>query len=114
MQTALIPSKVERGGAAGYEEVTPSRYTTTLYALFAAIQDVVGPEDDVQVVATVVYLLQSGRLTWLGQVRAPLGPSRHAAMGTRQYVCLPVAVEWSGLRGQQEECTPQRAPHTQP
>jgi hypothetical protein len=112
MQTALISSKVEKGGTAGYEEATPSRYTTTLYALLTAIQEVVGPEDDAQVIATVVHLLQSGRLTWLGPPSGPLDPSRRAARGTRQYVCLPVAAERSGLRGQQEECTPQRAPHT--
>jgi hypothetical protein len=111
MQTALIPSKRARGGTAGHEEATPSRSTTTLYALLAAIQDVVGPEDDAQVVATVVYLLQAGRLTWLGQVRASLGPSRRAAMGTRQYVGLLVTAERSGPRGQREEHTPQRAPH---
>ena len=112
MQTALIASKVARGGTAGYEEATPSRYTTTLYALLAAIQNVVGPEDDAQVVATVVDLLQSGRLTWLGQTSGPLDPSRRAAIRTRQYVCLPVAAKRSGSRGQREERTPQRAPHT--
>ena len=44
----------------------PARVTTTLYELLTAIQDVVGPEDDALVVATVRHLLQSGRLTWLG------------------------------------------------
>ena len=53
--------------ATGTQRVaTPSRRTTTLYDLMAALQDVVGPDDDVLVVATVVHLLRSGRLTVLG------------------------------------------------
>ena len=47
------------------EATTPARLTTTLYDLMAALQDVVGPEDDTQVVATMVHLLRSGRLTGL-------------------------------------------------
>jgi hypothetical protein len=38
----------------------------TLYDLITAIQDVVGPEDDRLVVATVRHLLRSGRLMGLG------------------------------------------------
>jgi hypothetical protein len=41
----------------------PWRVTTTLYALIAAIQDVVDPEDDALVVVTVVNLLQSRRVS---------------------------------------------------
>ena len=53
--------------AAGIQRVeTPSRCTTTLYDLMAALQDLVGPDDDALVVATVVHLLRSGRLTVLG------------------------------------------------
>jgi hypothetical protein len=109
MQTALSPSKIERAGTEGHEEATPSRYTTTLYALLAALQDVVGPEDDAQVVATVVHLLRSGRLTWLRQTGVPLDPSRRAAMRTRQWVSHPVATERSWSRGQGEDCTLQEA-----
>ena len=47
----------------------PPRLATTLYARLAALQDVVGPEADVLIVATVWHLLQSGRLTWLGEAR---------------------------------------------
>ena len=47
----------------------PPRLATTLYALLAAIQEVVGPDEDALVVATVRHLLQSGRLTWLGEAR---------------------------------------------
>jgi hypothetical protein len=88
MQTALMPSKVARGGTAGHEEAMPSRYTTTLYALLAAIQDVVGPEDDAQVVATVVSLLQSGRLTWPRADQRASGPVAACSDGD-QAVCLP-------------------------
>jgi len=51
----------------------PPRLTTTLYELLAAIQDVVGPEEDALVVATVQHLLRSGRLIWLGEARGRLG-----------------------------------------
>jgi hypothetical protein len=44
---------------------TPSRRTTTLYNVMAALQDAVGPDDDALVVATAVHLLRSGRLTML-------------------------------------------------
>ena len=47
----------------------PPRLATTLYELLAALQDVVGPEADALIVATVRHLLQSGRLTWLGEAR---------------------------------------------
>jgi hypothetical protein len=40
--------------------------STTLYDLITGIQDIVGPEDDGLVVATVRHLLGSGRLTGLG------------------------------------------------
>ena len=66
MQSVPVPSKVQRGGTAVYEEATPSRPTTTLYDLITAIQDVVGM-DDALVVATLVHLLRCGRLTWRGQ-----------------------------------------------
>lgn len=45
----------------------PPRLTTTLYELVAAIQDVVGATEDTLVVATVWHIIQSGRLTWLGE-----------------------------------------------
>src|SRR5437773_2277588 len=48
----------------------PPRLATTLYALLAALQEVVGPEADALRVATVRHLLQSRRLTWLGEARA--------------------------------------------
>jgi hypothetical protein len=51
---------------------TSSRFTTTLYDLMTALQDMVAPDDDALVVASVVHLLRSGRLTWDGKTRARL------------------------------------------
>ena len=48
---------------------TPSRLTTTLYDLITALQDVVGANNDALVVASVVHLLRSGRLTWEGKTK---------------------------------------------
>ena len=68
-----------REGAAvatdGVEAARPPRLATTLYELLAALQEVVGPEEDTLVVATVQHLLQSGWLTWLGETRARRGES---------------------------------------
>ena len=52
--------------ATGMQRVaTPSHCTTTLYDLIAALQAMVGQDDDALVVATVAHLLHSGRLTML-------------------------------------------------
>jgi hypothetical protein len=48
-------------------EAIPSRLTTTLYDVVAAIQDVLSLDDSALVVATVVDRLRCGRLTWLGK-----------------------------------------------
>ena len=37
--------------------------TTTLSALLTVLQDLIGPDNDPLIVATVVHLLRSGRLT---------------------------------------------------
>lgn len=42
-----------------------SRIETTLYDLISSIQDVVEPDEDELVVATVMYLLGSGRIKML-------------------------------------------------
>jgi hypothetical protein len=52
----------------------PSHPPITLADLITAIQDVVGPEEDALVVATVRHLLQSGRLTALGIGTRPCPP----------------------------------------
>jgi hypothetical protein len=66
---------------AGLEVATPARLTTTLYDLMAVLQGVVGPEDDMLVVATMVHLLRSGRCTWRG-VTTQVAPLLAARSGT--------------------------------
>jgi hypothetical protein len=58
------------------EAEKPSRAPITLSDLITAIQDVVGPEDDALVMATVRHLLRAGRPTGrrAGTCRDP--PSR--------------------------------------
>jgi len=46
------------------EADTPATLTTTLYALVAAVQDVVGSNNDTLVVATVQDMLRSNHATW--------------------------------------------------
>ena len=48
-------------GAIGTDEA-PTRVTTTLYDVMAALQSVVEPEEDAVVVAIVAAWLRSGRL----------------------------------------------------
>jgi hypothetical protein len=43
---------------------TPTALTTTLYDLIAALQDVAGPDEGTVVVAAVMHLMRSRRLTW--------------------------------------------------
>lgn len=43
----------------------PETIHTTLYDLIAAVRDAVGVDHDALVVATVVYLLRSGRVRFL-------------------------------------------------
>ena len=62
----------------------PSHRPITLSDLITAIQDVVGPEDDALVVATVVHLLRSrGRLIWLRTDSMLRCPSRRQMRPTR-------------------------------
>ena len=42
---------------------TPATVTTTLYGLMATIQDIVGPDHDRLVVATVAHMLATGSIT---------------------------------------------------
>jgi hypothetical protein len=44
--------------------------TTSLYDLVAAISDEVGPNEDDLVTATVMHILQSGRVKFLGDHEA--------------------------------------------
>ena len=52
------------------EEDVPATITTTLYDLIAAVRAAVAPDDDPLVVATVVHLLRSRRVTFLGDPEA--------------------------------------------
>jgi hypothetical protein len=45
---------------------TTAGFTTTLYDLVAALQEVVEPENDMCIIATIAYWLQSQRITFLG------------------------------------------------
>jgi hypothetical protein len=65
MSTVIEVGEMATGAMGRQKGATPSRYTTTLYDLMMATQDVVGPGNDALAVATMVHLLQSGRLTWL-------------------------------------------------
>ena len=55
---------------AGGEDTIPATITTTLYDLIAALQDVVQPDEDALVVATMVHLLCTGRITLLSGIEA--------------------------------------------
>ena len=57
----------------------PSTITTTLYDLMAAMQAVVGRDEDALVVATMVHVLRSGRITFVGEDTEPL-----SGIGARQ------------------------------
>jgi hypothetical protein len=86
----------DRPGAA-----RPARYPLTLADLITAVQDVVGPEDDGLVVATVRHLLRSGRLIGRGTgiLRCPPQPEetgwshivkrggRHPSVVARRWRC---------------------------
>src|SRR5262249_37317166 len=50
------------------EDAIPAIITTTLYDLIAEIQDVVQPDEDALVVATMVHLLCTGRITLLSGI----------------------------------------------
>jgi hypothetical protein len=80
-------------GATGMSRAeTPSRLTTTLYDLITALQDVVGANNDALVVASVVHLLRSGRLTWDGKTRARLCSWRREDVRVMQHGASHAAV----------------------
>jgi hypothetical protein len=60
MQRSAVCSTPEHSTA-----VAPTRVTTTLYDVMAALHAVVEPEDDALVVAIVAAWLRSGRLRML-------------------------------------------------
>jgi hypothetical protein len=54
----------------GGEDAIPATITTTLYDLIATLQDVVQPGEDALVVATMVHLLCTGRMTLISGIEA--------------------------------------------
>jgi hypothetical protein len=93
MGTVVARKAVTSVGRGRPVAARPSSLRLTLADLITAIQDVVGPEDDGLVVATVRHLLHSGRLT---------------RRGTGTYQCPPQRQE-SGSRTWQLEGSDTRA-----
>lgn len=46
-------------------KAAPAKHRTTLYDLIEALQNIMPPEADAMVTATVVHLLRSGQITFL-------------------------------------------------
>jgi hypothetical protein len=87
---------------------TPSRLTTTFYDLITALQDVVGANNDALVVASVVHLRRSGRLTWDGKTRTRLCSWRREDVRVMQHGASHAAKETgSSTAGVRSAC-----PHT--
>lgn len=87
MRTVIDASEDTAGEMAVMEADTPATLTTTLYDLIAAVQDVVDPNNDALVVATVQHMLRAGRATWGSDVAG--GNRRlHPLRGRR----MPLAV----------------------
>lgn len=58
----------------------PTLVTTSLYDLMAAMQESVSPEEDGQVVATIMHLFRSGRLHFVRQWHPlPFSPRQRVA-----------------------------------
>ena len=104
MAPVVAYSAMATVGTGRQGEATPSRLTTTLYDLVAALREV-AEADDAQVVATLVHLLRSGRLTWVGPARRPRGLSQRAAMWTRQRVSPQTTAERFSSTSAREEHT---------
>jgi hypothetical protein len=80
METVMDSGQVATVAPSMRGEATPSRLTTTPYALMVALQAVAAPDDDALVVATVVHLLRSRRVAWLGTDGALHCPPRRQMM----------------------------------
>jgi hypothetical protein len=82
-----VMGSCKRGGPASeVRGKEPSCIITTLYELIAVLQDVVGPDNDPLVVATVVHLLRSGRLTAQDGQRMAGHVAEHNEMWRQQQV----------------------------
>ena len=69
MRTRIGFGQAAGAASAVGEEATPACINTTLYELMTTLQNMAGPDNDPLVVATMVHLLRSGRLTFPGQAR---------------------------------------------
>ena len=85
MAPVMERDEVTTGAMGRLRAVTPSCLTTTLYDLIAALQEVVGPDNDALVVATVEHLLRSGRLTWRAQAGGHRDQARSPTKGSHHY-----------------------------
>jgi hypothetical protein len=116
MMTVMERGAMTTVGRGGPGATRPSRLPITLADLLTAIQDVVGPEEDGLVVATVLHLLGSGRLTGLGTGTCRCPPNRQENVGlqilkggvqTSERGCTPVALRpesrWKGRAGNHRE-----------
>jgi hypothetical protein len=95
MHTEMDPSEAKGVATGERGEEKPLCIMTTLYELMAAIQDVVSPDEDALVVATVGHLVRSGRLTWLGTNSTPQCQSRRPERQTWPCGSQWAAQEWS-------------------
>jgi hypothetical protein len=84
MRTVMESCKREGVTSEVRGKESPSCITTTLYEFMAVLQDVVDPDNDRLVVATVVHLLRSGRLTLPRMDSAWRGPRQHNEMWRAQ------------------------------
>ncbi len=69
MYGAIDHCKIQTASHGMEEKETPGILTTTLYDLIAVLQDVLGPDEDELVVASVVHMLSSGGITLRGHRR---------------------------------------------
>ena len=67
MSPLIDPVEMGSGATTGLEATAPGPIITTLYDLIDAIQAVTEAADAV-VVATVLHLFRSGRVTWHGDI----------------------------------------------
>ena len=105
MAPRMNGSEKAHGGMGMQKARTPSYLITTLYDVIAAIQDGLSPDDDALVVATVMYLLRSGRLAWRGQASGRPGLSQCVALGAMPRVTSLTTMETSWSPDPREECT---------
>jgi hypothetical protein len=88
MRTVMDASEEKSVETVVTEAGTSATMTITLYDLIAAVQDVVGPNNDALVVTTVQHMLRSGRATWGRDVAAYSNRRPEPRRGRR----LPLAV----------------------